>query len=42
MATPTWDQLIRPVLELGTKQPFTRHQAREHVIKVVPMTKEEA
>ena len=42
MATPTWDQLIRPVLELGIKQPFTRHQAREHVIKVVPMTKEEA
>ncbi len=42
MATPTWDQLIRPVLELGSKQPFTRHQARDYVIKVVPMTKEEA
>lgn len=42
MATPTWDQLIRPVLELGTKQSFTRHQARDYVIKVVPMTKEEA
>jgi restriction system protein len=42
MATPTWDQLIRPVLELGAKQSFTRHQARDYVIKVVPMTKEEA
>jgi len=42
MATPTWDQLIRPVLELGVRQDFTRHAARDHVIKVIPMTKEEA
>ena len=42
MATPTWDQLIRPVLELGAKQSFTRHQARDYVIKVVPMSKEDA
>ncbi len=42
MATPTWDQLIRPVLELAVNQSFTRHQARDYVIKVVPMTKEEA
>jgi restriction system protein len=42
MATPTWDQLIRPVLELGAKQPFTRNQARDYILKVVPMTKDEA
>lgn len=42
MATPTWDQMIRPVLELGIEQAFTRHQARDYVIKVLPMTKEEA
>lgn len=42
MATPTWDQMIRPVLELGEKQAFTRHQARDYILKVIPMTKEEA
>lgn len=41
MATPTWDQLIRPILELACEEQITRHSAREHVFKVVPMTKEE-
>ena len=41
MATPTWDQLLRPVLELACREPITRRSAKEHVYKVVPMTKEE-
>lgn len=41
MATPTWDQLIRPVLELACKEPITRHTAKDHVCKVIPMSKEE-
>lgn len=38
MATPTWDQLIRPVLELACKEPITRQSAQKHVYEVVPMT----
>lgn len=41
MATPTWDQLIYPVLELACKEPVSRHSAREHVFKTVSMTQEE-
>lgn len=41
MATPTWDQLIRPILELACTEPVTRQSATEHVLKVVPMTQAE-
>jgi restriction system protein len=41
MATPTWDQLIRPVLDLASKEPITRQSANAHVLKVVPMNHEE-
>jgi len=41
MATPTWDQLIRPVLELACKEPISRQSATAHVYKVVPMTQAE-
>lgn len=41
MATPTWDQLIQPVLDLASKEPITRQSANAHVLKVVPMSDEE-
>ena len=41
MATPTWDQLIYPVLKLACKEPITRHSARDYVFETVPMTQEE-
>ena len=41
MATPTWDQLLQPILELACRKPITRQSAKAHVYDVVPMTKEE-
>lgn len=41
MATPTWDQLLQPILELACREPITRQSAKAHVYDVVPMTKEE-
>ena len=41
MAIPTWDQLIRPVLEFARDQGITRKSATEHVLSVVPLTDEE-
>lgn len=41
MATPTWDQLIQPVLELASREPITRHSAQAHVFNVVPMAEDE-
>jgi restriction system protein len=41
MAIPTYDQLMRPVLELATKQPITRGLATEAMIKRHGLTGEE-
>jgi restriction system protein len=41
MATPTWDELVHPTLELACKEPITRQSAKDYIYKVVPMTKEE-
>jgi len=41
MATPTWDQLIHPVLELACKEPITRHLARDYVFRTIPMAQAE-
>lgn len=41
MATPTWDELVHPTLELACKEPITRQSAKAYIYEVVPMTKEE-
>ena len=41
MAIPTYDQLMRPVLELAAKQPITRGAATEAMIKQHRLTPEE-
>lgn len=41
MAIPTFDKLLRPVLDLATKQPITRGAATEAMIKQFDLTAEE-
>ncbi len=41
MATPTWDQMIQPILGLSCREPITRQSALQHILEVMPMTDEE-
>ena len=41
MAIPTWEDLVRPVLEYACEEPITRRSASERMFEVIPLTAEE-
>lgn len=41
MAVPTWDQLLRPTLELASEQDVTRNVLTEHLLKTLPPSEED-
>lgn len=42
MAIPTYEKLLRPILELASRQPITRNSANEEVIRQFKLTPAEA
>ncbi len=42
MAIPTYDKLLRPILSLGEKEPFTRRTATVAMIQLFSLTQDEA
>ncbi|MBU1187589.1 MAG: hypothetical protein KKC01_01005 [Gammaproteobacteria bacterium] len=41
MTIPTWEDLVRPVLEYACEQPITRRSAAARMFEVIPLTDEE-
>ena len=41
MAIPTWEDLVRPVLEYACEEPITRRSASARMFEVIPLTAEE-
>jgi len=41
MALPTWEDLVRPVLEYACEEPITRRSASARMFEVIPLTDEE-
>lgn len=41
MALPTWEDLVRPVLEYACEAPITRRSAAACMFEVIPLTAEE-
>jgi restriction system protein len=41
MAIPTWEDLVRPVLEYACEEPITRRSASARMFEVMPLTAEE-
>lgn len=41
MTMPTWEQLIRPVLEFACEQPISRRSATARMFEILPLTEDE-